>query len=156
MVGISSSSNNKTFFAMMGAGVVFIVIGIAATVYANTAVAVPLDGTIKPGLTDELSPDMNIGNTASMQIKGSTFNIQVKDPDGKVLTAQQGLSNFTYDLAASKAGEYRILVQNTGSQEVKITGTAQTKSSPLEFSGSLMLVVTGIIVIGLSLRFRGR
>jgi hypothetical protein len=146
----------KTFIAMLGAGAAFIVIGIAASIYANTAVAVSLDGTVKPGLADELSPDMNVGNTASMQVKGSTFDIQVKDPDGSIVTSQKDLSNFTYELTASKAGEYRIAIQNTGNQDVQITGTAQTKSSPLEFSGSLMLVVTGIIVIGLSLRFRGR
>ncbi|AIF85240.1 hypothetical protein NTE_03211 [Candidatus Nitrososphaera evergladensis SR1] len=146
----------KTFIAMLGAGAAFIVIGIAASIYANTAVAVSLDGTVKPGLADELSPDMNVGNTALMQVKGSTFDIQVKDPDGSIVTSQKDLSNFTYELTASKAGEYRIAIQNTGNQDVQITGTAQTKSSPLEFSGSLMLVVTGIIVIGLSLRFRGR
>lgn len=146
----------KTFIAMLGAGAVFIVIGIAASIYANTAVAVPLDGTLKPGLADELSPDMNVGNTASVKIKNSTFDVQIKDPDGDVIASQQGVSNYAYELTATKAGEYRISIQNTGKQDIQITGTAQTKSSPLEFSGSLMLVVTGIIVIGLGLRFRGR
>jgi hypothetical protein len=146
----------KTFVAMLSAGAAFIAIGIAASIYANIPVAVPLDGTIKPGLADELSPDMNVGNTASIQVKDSTFNIQVKAPDGSLIVAKQGVSNFAYELAASKAGEYKITIQNTGSQDVQITGTAQTKSSPLELSGSLMLAVTGIIVIGLGLRFRGR
>jgi hypothetical protein len=146
----------KMFIAMIGAGAVFIAIGIAASIYANVAVAVSLDGTVKPGLADELTPDMNVGNTASMQVKGSTFNIEVKDPDGSVVTSQKGISNFTYELTASKAGTYRITTLNTGSQDVQITGTAQTKGSPLELSGALMLAVTGIVVIGLSLRFRGR
>ncbi|AIC16603.1 hypothetical protein [Nitrososphaera viennensis] len=146
----------KTFLAMLAAGAAFIAIGIAASIYANTAVAVPLDGTVKPGLADELSPDMNVGNTASMQVKGSTFDVEVREPDGVVVVSQKGLSNFTYELTATKAGEHRITIQNTGSQNVQITGTAQTKSSPLELSGSLMLVVTGIIVVGLGLRFRDR
>jgi hypothetical protein len=146
----------KTFIAMLGAGAAFIVIGIAASIYANTAVAVSLDGTVKPGLADKLTPDMNVGNTASMQVKGSTFNIEVKDPDGSVIASQKGVSNFTYELTATKAGQYTITTLNTGSQDVQITGTAQTKGSSLELTGALMLAVTGIVVIGLALRFRGR
>lgn len=146
----------KTFIAMLGAGAAFIVIGIAASVYANVAVAVPLDGTVKPGLADKLTPDMDVGNTASMQMKGSTFDIEVKDPDGGVVTSQNGTSSFSYELTATKAGTYTITTVNRGNQDVQITGTAQTKGSPLEISGALMLAVTGVIVIGLGLRFRNR
>jgi hypothetical protein len=148
---------NKTFFAMMGAGVAFIVIGIAASIYANVPVAVSVDGKVKPGLADELTPDMNVGNTASIKVQGSKFDLQVKDPDGAVLTSKQNITDFSYNLAASKAGVYRITVKNNGDkQDVQITGTAQTKSNPLELSGSLMLVVTGVIVVGMGLRFKGR
>ncbi len=146
----------KTFIAMLGAGVVFIAIGIAASIYANVPVAVSLDGTVKPGLADKLTPDMNAGNTASIQVRGSTFDIEVKDPDGGVVTSQNGTSQFAYDLAATKAGTYTITTVNRGNQDVQITGTAQTKGSPLEVSGALMLAVTGVVVIGLGLRFRTR
>jgi hypothetical protein len=147
---------SKAFPLMMAAGAAFIAIGIASALYSNVAVEVPLDGAVSPGLTDELSPEMDIGNTLSMQASGSTFDVDVYDPDGETLASQQGLSNFTYELTATKAGEYRILVENTGSETIQITGTAQTKSSPLASIGPMLLIITGIIVIGLGLRFRAR
>jgi hypothetical protein len=147
---------NKAFPIMMAAGAAFIAIGIASALYSGVAVEVPLDGTVSPGLTDELSPEMDVGNMLSMQASGSTFDVDVYDPEGNVIASEDGLSNFTYELTADKAGEYRILLQNTGDENVQITGTTQTKSSALASIGPLLLVVTGIIVVGLGLRFRAR
>lgn len=147
---------SKAFPIMMAAGAAFIAIGIASALYSNVAVEVPLDGTVSPGLTDELSPEMDVGNTLSMQTSGSTFDVDVYDPDDNVITSEQNRTNFTYNLTAEKAGEYRILVENTGNETVQITGTAQTKSGALASMGPLLLVVTGIIVVGLGLRFRAR
>lgn len=147
----------KTFYLMLAAGAAFIVIGIASSVYSGVAVEVSLDGTVRPGFTDELSPEMEVGNTASLAVGGgSTFDIAITDPDGQVLGNQTGISSFSYELTAQKAGEYRFVIENTGDEDLQITGRAQTKASPLGFSGPMLLVVTGIIVVGLGLRFRNR
>mgnify|MGYP001764031205 CR=1 FL=1 len=146
----------KAFYAVVAAGAAFIAIGIAASVYSGVAVEVPLDGRLAPGLTDELSPDMNVGNTASLTVSGSTFDIEIKDPEGQQILLQTDQSNFSYELTASKAGEYRFVIKNTGDADVVIQGHAQTKGNPLGFTGPLMLVVTGIVVLGLGLRLRRR
>jgi hypothetical protein len=97
---------------------------------------------------------MNVGNTASISMSGATFHIEITDPDGQVIESRSSNSSFSYDLTAQKAGQHRITINNTGPSELTIEGHAQTKSSPLGLSGALMLVVTGIITIGLGLRFR--
>lgn len=146
----------KTFYATLGAGAVFIVVGIAAAIYSSVPVDVSLDGTLRPGLTDVLSPDMNTGNTASIMINRSVFDVTIEDPDRQVLKSEKSLSTFSYDLTAQKSGEHRITITNTGSEELEIKGHAQTKGSPLGFSGPMMLLITGVIVIGMSLRFKNR
>lgn len=146
----------KTFYLMLTAGAAFIVIGIASSVYSSVAVEVSLDGTVRPGFTDELSPEMEVGNTASLVVAGSTFDIAITDPEGQVLGNQTGISSFSYELTAQKAGEYKFVIENTGEEDLQISGRAQTKASPLGFSGPLLLVVTGIIVVGLGLRFRNQ
>ena len=146
----------KLFYAAMAAGVAFIVIGAASSIYANTVVDVPLDNTVGPGLPDIITPDMNVGSTASIVVSGSKFNITITDPDRQVIRSESGIASFNYDLTAQKAGEYRIEIVNTGSTDLTVSGHAQTKSSPLNLTVALMLVVTGVIVIGLGLRFRNR
>jgi hypothetical protein len=146
----------KLFYATLAAGIAFIAIGAASGFYTNAVVDVPLDNTVRPGTTDSITPDMEVGNTASIMVSGSTFNVTIQDPDRQVIASENNATSFSYDLTAQKAGEYRIEILNTGSTDLEVSGHTQTKSSPLGLSAALMLVVTGIIVIGLGLRFRNR
>jgi hypothetical protein len=145
---------SKAFYAAIAAGAAFIAIGIASSVYSNVPVDVRLDNTVRPGTVDVITPDMNIESTASITVSGSTFYIEIKDPDGQVIESKSNISSFSYDLTAQKAGQYRIATNNTGTSDLTIGGHAQTKASPLGLTGALMLVVTGIITIGIGLRFR--
>ena len=144
----------KVFYIAIAAGIVFIAIGIASSVYSNVPVDVPLDNTIRPGTVDVITPDMNVGSTASISVSGTTFHIEIKDPDGQVIESRSGNSTLIYDLTAQKAGQHTITINNTGTSDLTIAGHAQTKSTPLGLIGALMLVVTGIITIGIGLRFR--
>jgi hypothetical protein len=144
----------KVFYIAIAAGIVFIVIGIASSVYSNVPVDVPLDNTIRPGTVDVITPDMNVESTASISVSGTTFHIEIKDPDGQVIESRSGNSTLIYDLTAQKAGQHTITINNTGTSDLTIAGHAQTKSTPLGLIGALMLVVTGIITIGIGLRFR--
>jgi hypothetical protein len=144
----------KVFYATTIAGALFIAIGIASSVYSGVPVDVPVDGVVRPGQIDVISPEMNVGSTASLTVQGSSYEVTVTDPEGRELVLERGNSTFNYELTAQRAGEYRILVNNTGTTDLSIAGRAETKSSPLGLTGALMLVVTGVIVIGLGLRFR--
>ena len=144
---------SKLFYIAIAAGIAFIAIGTATIIYSNIPVDVPLDNTIVPGMVDVITPDMNVENTASISVSGDTFHIEIKDPDGQVIESRSGNSTFNYDLTAQKAGQHIITVNNTGTSDLTIAGHAQTKSTPFGLVGALMLVVTGVITIGLGLRF---
>ena len=144
---------SKLFYIAIAAGIAFIASGTATIIYSNIPVDVPLDNTIAPGTVDVITPDMNVGSTASISVSGNTFHFEIKDPDGQVIESRSGNSTFNYDLTAQKAGQHIITINNTGTSDLTIAGHAQTKSSPFGLVGALMLVVTGIITIGLGLRF---
>ena len=144
----------KVFYATTAAGAIFIAIGIASSIYSNVPVNVPLDNTVRPGQIDIIHPIMDVGGTADFTLSGSSYEVAITEPDGTELLTERGNSTFEYMLTAQKAGEYRIVVNNTGSADLFVAGTAETKSTALGLTGALMLAVTGIIVIGLGLRFR--
>jgi hypothetical protein len=147
-------SRKATFYAVLAAGIAFIVIGIASVLYNNTPVDVPLTGTIKPRMTDILTPNMNIGNTAHVVINGSVFNVIITDPNKQLIKSADAVSNFAYNLIAKKEGVHRIEIKNIGTSELAISGHAKTKGSEIAFGGQTMLIITGIIVTGFSLRLR--
>jgi hypothetical protein len=97
---------------------------------------------------------MNIGNTADILINGSTFNVTIMDPNKQLIKFEHGISNFNYNFASEKEGVYGIEIKNTGSSELTVGGHAKTKGSEIAFGGQMMLIITGIIVTGLSLRLR--
>jgi hypothetical protein len=147
-------SRKATFYAVLAAGIAFIVIGIASVLYNNIPVDVPLTGTIKPSMTDILTPNMNIGNTAHVVINGSVFNVIITDPNKQLMKSADAVSNFDYNLIAKKEGVHRIEIKNIGTSELAISGHAKTKGSEIAFGGQMMLIITGIIVTGFSLRLR--
>jgi hypothetical protein len=147
-------SRKATFYAVLAAGIAFIVIGIASVLYNNTPVDVPLTGTIKPSMTDILTPNMNIGNTAHVVINGSVFNVIITDPNKQLMKSADAVSNFDYNLIAKKEGIHRIEIKNIGTSELAISGHAKTKGNEIAFGGQMMLIITGIIVTGFSLRLR--
>ncbi|HKI08761.1 MAG TPA: hypothetical protein VKA09_10225 [Nitrososphaeraceae archaeon] len=140
----------------MSAGVAFILIGTISAFYNSIPVEVPIGNSVQPGKIDVLTPNMNVENTANVTIKGSAFSIAIADPDGKVIKSGNNLSDFHYIVVAKKGGEHTITIRNTGNSQLYIEGSAYTKGNPIAFSGQIMLIVTGVIVTGLSLRLKSR
>ena len=148
------SRRRKTFYALFSAGAAFIVVGAISAFYNSIPVEVPIGNTVQPGNTDILTPNMNVQNTANITITGSTFNVVIADPDGKVIKSGSNLSDFHYVVVAKNDGEHRITIRNNGNSQLYIDGSAYTKGNPIAFSGQMMLIVTGVIVTGLSLRLK--
>jgi hypothetical protein len=150
------SRRKKTFYALLSAGVAFILVGAISAFYNSIPVEVPIGNSVQPGKIDVLTPSMNVENTANVTITGSAFSIAIADPDGKVIKSGNNLSDFHYIVVAKKEGEHTITIRNTGNSQLYIEGSAYTKGNPIAFSGQIMLVVTGVIVTGLSLRLKSR
>lgn len=146
----------KVFYATTIAGAIFIAIGIASSIYSGVPVDVPLDYTLRPGQVDVMTPLMNQGSKANLVLEGSSYEVNIVDPEGAEILQERGNSPFQYELIAQKEGQHRITVNNTGTADIIISGSAETKSSPLGLTGALMLIITGVIVVGLGLRFRKR
>jgi len=147
-------SRSKVFYILLGAGISFIVIGSASALYTLTPISVSLNGTVEAGKTDSLTPNMDVGNTAALYVTGSNASIKILDPDNEVIRSVSNVSSFRYNFAAHKEGQYLITIENLGTSDLSIAGNAFTKGSQIALGGQLMLIVTGIIVLGLGLRAR--
>lgn len=150
------SKRRKAFYALLAAGLSFIIIGTVSAVYNSVPVEVPIDNSIQPNKIDIITPNMNMGNTANLTVTGSLFNITIADPDRKVIRSDNESSYFHYILVAQKEGEHTITVKNVGNSQLDIVGSAYTKGNPIAFSGQMMLIITGVIVTGLGLKLKNR
>jgi hypothetical protein len=145
-------SGKKTFYILMISGIAFIVIGAASMIDSNTPRKVAIDSTLETNLTDVITPIMNNGSVGKIIIDGSKFNFKIEDPDKSVVVSVTNQSNYEYNLVANKGGEYRFETKNIGSSVLNIDGEVESKASYLAFGGQMMLLITGIIVLGLGIK----
>jgi hypothetical protein len=136
----------------MASGVAFIVIGAASMIDSNIPRKVALDSTLRGNLTDVITPIMNKGSVGEIIIDGSRFNFKIEDPDKSIVVSVTNQSHYKYNLVANKEGEYRFETKNVGTLALNIDGEVETKANALAFGGQMMLLITGIIVLGIGMK----
>ncbi len=152
MVSISKKASLVIFFA---AGSIFVGIGIASIIDSNIPRFVQISEIIKPNQTGIFTPDMNIGNIANIFFNKSNALVIIKDPSNTViLNKTQNNKIFNDTIKSAKDGKYKIQISNTGKTVLDLKLGAFSKASPIAFSGQMMLIITGIIIIGLGIRMR--
>ncbi len=95
-----------------------------------------------------------IHTTQSMTITGDTFDLKLKSPgDGKQIPRTSFKDKETFDWIHFTDGESIIQIQNTGDKELLITGILIRSSDPIWFTYDLMVIISGIVIIGFSMGF---
>ena len=98
---------------------------------------------------------MNAGNIANVYINGSDSRVVVIDPDGNLILNKTDVNGiFNETITSEINGKYRIQVINDGNGILSLNLGAFSKASPIAFSGQMMLIITGIVVLGLGIRTR--
>ena len=106
-----------------------------------------------------------------LEISGDSFDIRLKSPgQGLMIPTNssdpynpgEGVESFKdfsrdapliLDWTHLKDGETVIEIQNTGNNELKITGTVIRSSDPIWFTYDLMVIISGMVIIGFSMGF---
>ena len=152
MVSISKKASLVIFFV---AGSIFIGIGIASIADSNIPRYVQISEIIKPNQTGIFTPDMNTGNIANIYFNRSDASIVIMSPNNAVIMNKtQDNQIFNETIKAESNGKYKIGITNTGNTDLSLNLGAFSKASPIAFSGQMMLIITGIIIIGLGMRMR--
>jgi hypothetical protein len=147
-------SRKKTFYILTISGIAFIVIGTASMIDSAIPRKVALDITLDANSTDVVTPIMNKGSIGNITIDGSMFNFKIEDPNKSVLISVTNQSHYEYNLDANIEGEYRFETKNVGTSQLNIDGEVESKAPHLAFVGQMMLLITGIIVLGFGIKTR--
>jgi len=89
-----------------------------------------------------------------MKIIGDAFDVKLQSPgDGLQIPITPHKKETTIDWTHLIDGESRIQIQNTGESELEITGILIRSSDPVWFTFDLMVVTSGMVIIGFSMGF---
>jgi hypothetical protein len=90
-----------------------------------------------------------------MKITGDAFDLKLKSPsNGLQIPNMTSYKNeLTLDWVHVQDGETIIHIQNTGNSELEITGVLIRSSDPIWFTYDLMVIISGMVIIGFSMGF---
>jgi len=89
-----------------------------------------------------------------MKITGDTFDVILESPaDGLQIPLTSHKKELALQWVHLADGESRINIQNTGNSEMRIVATFQTSTDPLFITYDIMVIITGLVIMGFSLGF---
>ena len=90
----------------------------------------------------------------SMKISGDTFDLTLESPgDGLQIPKTSHKKEISLDWIHLDDGETKIKIQNTGNQELQITGILIRNSDPIWLTYDIMVITSGMVIIGFSMGF---
>ncbi len=90
-----------------------------------------------------------------MMITGDAFDLKLISPSTglQIPNVTSYKNELTLDWVHLADGETKIQIQNTGNTELEITGVIITSYEPVIFTLDLMVMITGMVIIGFSMGF---
>jgi len=85
-----------------------------------------------------------------LNITGNSFDVNLKTPPGGL---QIPRDNFKDDLSLEWVhltdGQSILEIQNTGNSELRVYGTIEILTDPIMFSYYIIVIVSGLVIIGI-------
>jgi len=90
----------------------------------------------------------------SIMITGDAFDLKLQSPgDGLQIPNTSYKNELNLEWAPVESGDTKILIQNTGDSDLEITAKTKQTPNPFGFTFDIMVLVTGMIIIGFSMGF---
>jgi len=136
----------------IGVGSVIIAIGIASIFTHFGIQTIDVDETF--GLGEATTYRFTAPNHSpqSMKVTADTFDLKLSSPgDGIQIPLTIHKKELSIDWVHLMDGESRIDIQNTGDSELHVEATFQVSSDPLFITYDIMVIITGLVIMGFSL-----
>ena len=88
-----------------------------------------------------------------LNVTGASFHVVLKTPADGIQVNQDFQKNTSFDWYSLADGKHFINVTNTGGSTVHVAGKLQAVQSPLIFMSHLMVISSGVLIIGFSAAF---
>ena len=123
----------------------------------NDSVAVGDSAVYRIPAPNHTTQHMEItGDTFDLNLKSPTTGLQIppKDSENKFESFKNRIDDpLKIDWIHLADGETKIQIQNTGDTELEITGTLTRSSDPIWFTYDLMVIISGMVILGFSTGF---
>ncbi|MDA7959833.1 MAG: hypothetical protein MPJ08_03775 [Nitrosopumilus sp.] len=143
-------------YAGIAAGVVILAIGVAALANSLLTTHISGESLVGPGFDDAYSFVAPAGSEHRFSVSGGPYTVDLSSPGGLQLDGHAGEDGEEFAWSHAEDGPSRLTVRNTGAGDVTVSYSFETPPDPLLVTYPLMVMVTGIVIVGLGIGFRMR
>ena len=141
----------------IGVGSAIVAIGLASLFLHFGIQTIEVDETFDLGESTTYHVSAPEHTPQKMKITGDSFDVRLESPaDGLQVPLTPHKNEVTFDWVHLADGESRINIQNTGDSEIHVVATFQTSTDPLFVTYDIMVVISGMVIVGFSLGFSVR
>ncbi|MDH3677293.1 MAG: hypothetical protein OEQ12_03220 [Nitrosopumilus sp.] len=113
-----------------------------------------VDETFEIGESTSYQISANKGAQQQMKITGEKFDLRLSSPGGDPeIPLTSYAKETTLNWAHLEDGITKIQIQNTGSSELHVLGTLNITQDPILFTYHLIVITSGVVIIGFSMGF---
>ncbi len=135
-------------------GSVIIAIGSYALVTSFGLTTVNLDDTFQVGESTSYSFSAPEGSKHYLNITADSFEVFLRSPSGGLqIKDEQFKRELTFEWVHLEDGESRLKVNNTGNSELNIKGYLTILTDPIQITYHLLVIISGVVIIGFSAGF---
>jgi hypothetical protein len=135
-------------------GSAIIAIGVYSLISDIGLQTIQVNETFAVGESTSYQINANEHATQHMKITGDKFDLKLSSPgDGLQIPKTSHIKEVTLDWTHLKDGITVINLQNTGSSELKVEATLEVTSDPILFPFHMMVIISGMVIIGFSMGF---
>ncbi len=141
----------------IGVGAVIIAIGVIALVTSFGLQTIKVDDTY--GIGEKTTYSLTAPNHATqyINITGNSFTIDLQSPTGGLqIPERDHKENVDIEWVHLKEGKSILKIRNTGDSELHVTGTLQALTDPMQIIFHVVVIISGIVILGFSSAFSMR
>lgn len=135
-------------------GSVIMGIGVLSLIQHIGTITIDEEHYVKIGESSFYTIPAPDGSKQYMKITGDSFNVTMSSPGvGLHIPESIHKNEVELDWVHLEDGETNIKIENIGNDELLITGTLIRSSDPIWFTYDLMVIISGMVIIGFSMGF---
>ena len=135
-------------------GSAIIAIGLFALVSSFGIQTKNIDETLGLGKSTTYQFTAPIHSKQFLNITGNSFHLSLESPRGGLqIPGQDSKNQLSLEWVHLVDGVSRVQIQNTGDNELHITGTLQFLSDPILITYHIVVITAGFVIIGFSAGF---
>ncbi|MCH8859758.1 MAG: hypothetical protein IH843_01185 [Thaumarchaeota archaeon] len=148
--------STRTIIGIVIGGAI-IAIGSYALVTSFGLQTVNVDDTFQVGESTSYSFSAPKGSKHYLNITADSFEVFLRSPRGGLqIKDEQFKRELTIEWVHLEDGETKLKVNNTGDSELNISGYLTILTDPILITYHLLVIITGVVIIGFSAGFSVR